>query len=442
MVKLFSVLSRFNPAKILLIGDFMLDTYTRGKVRRISPEAPVPILHVEKEESLPGGAGNVALNVTSLGGKVCVIGRVGEDEPGERLAKALQNDGVDIRALLIEKGFKTPVKSRFIADSQQLMRVDFENLQKVSDAIVEEAIAHFHKIIPEVDIVAISDYGKGFFSKKMLEEIIRVSKKKHIPVVVDPKGDDFSIYAGATLIKPNVTEAYAAAKLSKHAALDEVANILLSITQAEKVLVTRSEQGMSVFSSKNARMDFPVRSKEVIDVTGAGDTVLAMIAMALANNLDIQYAAQLANIAAGIAIERLGCVRVDLSDVASRLLESDLENKIYAEEHLFALQQALKGRRVAILGVDSNLGMSTQLFRSIKRISSTGLEKKLIIYVRDENPNEEFIEQLASLAEVDFIILKTESLKHVCEEIHPDEVYTIEGSELIALQDHLLLLSR
>lgn len=441
MVKLSGMLSRFSRVRVLVIGDFMLDTYTTGKVKRISPEAPVSVLHVQKEESLPGGAGNVCLNLISLGAEVIAVGRVGYDAAGEELRDSLQREGVNIEHLILQKGYKTPVKNRLIADAQQVLRVDFETLCQLPEQIKEEVLEKLPPLIDKVQIIAISDYGKGFLSRSFLQEVIRMAEAKRIPVIVDPKGNDFSKYAGATVIKPNLTEAYAAAKLPQEATLDQVANTILQSCNVEMLLVTRSEAGIALFNKAGQRYDFPVRSKEVKDVTGAGDTVLSMISIALANQLDIKYGAQLANIAAGMAIERLGCARINLSEMAERLLEFDVENKIFDEEHLFALQQALKGKRYTVLGLESKYGMSTALFRSLRKLSSRDAEKKLIVYVRDNEPDMEFVSLLSSLAEVDFIVLKCESLKNLCDIIHPHQVFVIEEDRLTALDHASELLS-
>ncbi len=442
MVKLSGMLSRFSPVRVLVIGDFMLDTYTTGKVRRISPEAPVSVLHVEKEESRPGGAGNVVLNLASLGAKIIAVGRVGYDLAGEQLRDALDSEGADTEHIFLQKGYKTPVKNRLIADAQQVLRVDFETVSPLPDHVEEEVINRMGPLLEKVNILAISDYGKGFLSRSLLKTVIEMAEAKGIPVIVDPKGDDFSKYQGATVIKPNLTEAYAAAKLPSSEPLENVAANILSTCGVEMLLITRSEAGISLFNKGGQRIDFPVRSKEVKDVTGAGDTVLAMISVALANKLDIRYGAQLANIAAGMAIERLGCARINLSEMAERLLEYDVENKIFDEEHLYALQQALKGKRYSVLGVDSAQGMSTTLFRALRKLSSKDSEKKLIVYVRDTDPDEEFVSLLSSLAEVDFIVLKCESLKNLCEIIHPHQVFVVEENRLVALDHPTALLVR
>ncbi len=442
MVKLCGMLSRFSPIRVLVIGDFMLDTYTAGKVKRISPEAPVSVLHVQKEESLPGGAGNVALNLISFGAKVIAVGRIGFDAAGDELRNSLEREGVDVDNLLLQKGYKTPVKNRLIADAQQILRVDFESQSLLPSQMEEEVLEKLPLLMDKVQIVAISDYAKGFLSRSLLEKIIQMASTKQIPVIVDPKGTDFFKYSGATVLKPNLSEAYAAAKLPQEASLDQVAHAILQTCGVEMLIVTRSEAGISLFNKAGQQFDFPVRSKEVKDVTGAGDTVLSMISIALANQLDIKYAVQLANIAAGMAIERLGCARIHLSEMAQRLLEFDVENKIFDEEHLFALQQVLKGKRYTVLGVDSQQGMSTALFRSLRKLSSREPEKKLIVYVCDNDPDEEFVSLLSSLAEVDFIVLKRESLKNLCSIIHPHQVFMMEEDKLVALDHATALLSR
>ncbi len=441
MVKLVGMLSHFSPVRVLVIGDFMLDTYTTGKVKRISPEAPVSVLHVQKEESRPGGAGNVVLNLNSLGAKVSVLGRIGMDVAGEEISSSLAKEGVDVRGLLKEQGYKTPVKNRLIADSQQVLRVDFETLSPIPETLEQAIVEKIPTLLDSVQIVAISDYGKGFLSRSLLMSVLEMAKAKNIPVIVDPKGDDFSKYQYATVLKPNLSEAYAAAKLPQEAPLDQVATKILQSCHMEMLLITRSEFGMSLFHKKGERFDFPVRSKEVKDVTGAGDTVLAMISVALANKLDIKYAAQLANIAAGMAIERLGCARINLSEMAARLLEYDVENKVFDEEHLFALQQALKGKRFIVLGLESGYGMSTAVFSGIRKLSCLDEEKKLIVYVRDNDPDEEFVSLLSSIAEIDFIVLKCESLRNLCEIMQPEHVYSMEGGRLVTLDHPFALLT-
>lgn len=435
MVKLSRIFRRLSSVRVGIIGDFMYDTYTTGKVLRISPEAPVPVLHVLKEEARPGGAGNVALNLISLGAQVVAIGRVGPDIAGQSITNSLASEGVVVDGIVIQTPYQTPVKNRVIADAQQVLRIDFEAISSIPPPVEQQIIAKLPQLFDKIDILAVSDYAKGFLSPSILKAAIEMAKARNIPVIVDPKGDDFAKYQGATVLKPNLQEAYTAAKLSDTASLEHVAETLFKKVSIDLLMITRSEAGISLFSRDGRRHDFPVRSKEVKDVTGAGDTVLAMVSVALGNKLDIADAAQLANIAAGIAIERLGCARIHLSDLASRLLEFDVDNKVFDEDHLFALQQALKDKHYIVLGIHSTLGITTALFRSIRQLAAQESDGKLIIYVRDSAPDSEFISLLSSLAEVDFVVLKCESLKHLCEIIHPQEVYVIENQNLVAL-DH------
>ena len=435
MVKLIGAFSFFKRVRVGVIGDLMHDIYTTGKVRRISPEAPVSILHAQKEEHRPGGAGNVVLNLISLGAEVVTMGRVGADSAGSQILSLLKEEGSNVEGVMVDSKFTTPVKNRFIADGQQVLRVDFENVEPITEKAEQQIVEKIPELFNDVQVIAISDYGKGFLSRSLLMAVIEFAKTKNIPVIVDPKGDDFTKYSGATVIKPNLSEAYAAAKLSNDAPLELVAQeIFKKSHHITYLMITRSEAGISLFTKEGEHFEFPARSKEIKDVTGAGDTVLAMITIALASGLDIKSSVQLANIAAGIAIERLGCARIDLADMSHRLLECDVDNKIFDEKHLFALEQALKDNPYCILGLHSADGMSTALFKSIRSLSPEGSGTKLIIYIRDSNPEEEFVSLLSSLAEIDFVILKCESLKTLCGAIEPQDIFNMEDTQLVRLE--------
>lgn len=319
MVKLTQSFEELKRVQVLVVGDLMLDQYTTGCIERISPEAPVPIFQVKANRTLPGGAGNVLLNLISLGAHVRMVGRIGMDETGDAVLQALAEEGADTQYVYREEKFITPLKNRFIADSQQVLRVDMERSAPLSLEIEEQIIAQIPQMFAGVEVVTLSDYGKGSLTNRVLEKIISYAKQKTIPVIVDPKGSDFTKYQGATILKPNLSEAYAAARLSKEASLETVAQAIRLTCVTDMLLITRSEQGMTLFDSSLRRFDFPVRSKDVKDVTGAGDTALAMVSVALGSQIEIESAIQLANIAAGIAIERVGCVRVTLSELEARL---------------------------------------------------------------------------------------------------------------------------
>ncbi len=433
MVRLVGRLGRLSTSKILVAGDLLLDTYTIGKVNRISPEAPVAVLKVHQEEHRPGGSGNVILNLRSLAVDVVALGRVGADHAGELLKKSLFAEGVDVSAVVVQEGVPTPVKNRVIAENQQIVRVDREESIPLSPDLEQRLIASIPKLLSGIDLVAISDYGKGFFTPRLLAALISHAKQMGIPVLADPKGIEFKKYSGATIIKPNLSEAIAASGLSHDAPLSDVAAKILGITAAEVLMITRSQDGISLFYQEGHREDFPVRVREVRDVTGAGDTVLAMLACALASGLSISEAAQLSNVAAGIAIERFGCARVSLSDIARRLLDTDVANKVFDEEHIFALQQALEGHKVAVIGLNSDDGLSPRTFTLMREIAQRE-NWVLIVYLRDLEPDAHLVDMLVSLSEVDFIILKSESLRHLCSCIEPDEVFLVEGREIRPLR--------
>ncbi len=436
MTHLTGAFSRLGPAKVLVIGDLMLDTYTIGKAHRISPEAPVAVIRVQREEQRPGGSGNVALNLISLGAEVIIVGRVGQDSAAAMLRHVLEQEGVACRGIFAQAGFQTPIKNRIIADNQQIVRVDHEQFTPLPEMLEQQIIEALPAMLEGVKAVAISDYGKGFLSRPLLEALIELAKARGIPTLVDPKGVDFSKYGGADLLKPNLQEAIAAAGLGAEAPLEHIAAKILKAAQVGQLLITRSESGMSLFSTDGSQLDFPVRAHEVKDVTGAGDTVLAMLACCIANQLSTSEAIHMANLAAGIAIEHFGCARVSLSQLARRLLKQDIANKVFDEEHLFALQEALRGNSFALLGVHSSQGLTSRIFSSIRQLGQRE-GWTLLVYIRDPDPSAEFIDILASLHDVDFIILKKESLSHLCKSIAPDEVYVVERDACRQLNHHM-----
>lgn len=433
MVRLAGTFSRLNSRRVLVIGDLMLDTYTIGKARRISPEAPVAVIQVIKEESRPGGAGNVILNLVSMGAEIVAVGRIGKDAAGEMLRHFLIAENVDVRGLVVQNDLRTPVKNRIIAENQQVVRVDYEQVTAIPEMLEQEIIEMLPVLLEGVSVVAISDYGKGFLSRTLLAAIIERANSLQIPIIADPKGCDFSKYSGATIIKPNLSEAYAASGLGGDADLGLVAEKVLKEAKANILMVTRSEAGISIFHSDGRREDFPVRAREVKDVTGAGDTVLAMLTCAIASGLSIGEAVQLSNVAAGIAIERLGCARITLSELARRLLEYDVGNKVFDDDHLYALESALQGRKYILLGLSADQGMTSSAFVAIRQLSQKA-DCDLLIYLMDDELDTEFVDLLSSLREVKFIILHSDNLCRLFKAIQPEEIYAVMGKEMTKLE--------
>ncbi|CCB86311.1 bifunctional protein hldE [Parachlamydia acanthamoebae UV-7] len=428
MVRLTGSISQLSNQKVMVIGDFLLDTYTIGKARRISPEAPVAVIQVEREEHRPGGAGNVVLNLLSLGAHVIAVGRIGEDLSGKLLAETLQDEGISTAGLMIQAGYPTPVKNRVIAENQQIVRVDHERILPIPEMLEQQVIEKLSSLLEDVKVVAISDYGKGFLSPTLLSGLMAETKKRGIPVITDPKGIDFTKYQGSTVIKPNLKEAYEAVNLPFETSLDEVAKRVLKLTQAEVLMITRSECGISLFYPNGKRDDFPVAVREVKDVTGAGDTVLAILACSVASGLSLGEAAQLSNVAAGIAIERFGCTRVTISDLAHRLLELDVDNKVFNENHFFALQEVLRGKFLAIIGLSSKDGFSAALFDAIQQLRQRE-NWNVLVNVLDREPLPAFIQMLASLHTIDFIS-QQDNMEKLTSIMQPNEVYLAASNGL------------
>jgi D-beta-D-heptose 7-phosphate kinase/D-beta-D-heptose 1-phosphate adenosyltransferase len=317
-VTLKTVKEKIIPKNVLVVGDLMVDHYTYGKAKRISPEAPVPVVQVERENNLPGGAGNVMCNLSALGMRVIALCRIGEDNIGALCRTSLEKQGIDTQGIVVDHTFTTPIKNRIIADTQQIVRVDYEKKTALSLEAEQKSIAFFLSKLPNLDAIAISDYAKGFCTLTLLETIFAKAKEYSIPIIADPKSNNFERYKGATVLKPNLAEATRAANLSEDATLDNIARVILQHSLCKYLMITRSQEGISLFS-KEGRKDFPAFVHEVKDVTGAGDTVCAVITAALANNLSLDEATVLANKAASHAVQRVGCVQVSLNDLESMM---------------------------------------------------------------------------------------------------------------------------
>jgi len=305
------VLPDFAGAKILVVGDVMLDRYWFGDVNRISPEAPVPVLKVERVEERPGGAANVARNIAALGAQATLLSVVGDDEAGGCLEKLL-GEHRNLSALLHrDSSFSTIIKLRAVARHQQLLRIDFET--SPSHEVLHAALEDFRVQIPLVDVVILSDYGKGGLAH--IAEMMKLARAAGKPVLVDPKGDDYTRYRGATLLTPNRSEfREVAGSWKTEAELASKAEALRSELQLDALLVTRSEDGMSLFRS-NQVLHEPTQTREVFDVSGAGDTVIATLAVMLACGADMPDAMRIANRAAGIVVGKLGTAVVSREEI-------------------------------------------------------------------------------------------------------------------------------
>ena len=296
--------------RVLVVGDVMLDRYWFGEVSRISPEAPVPVVKVERTEERPGGAANVALNCVALGARVALLSVVGADEAGRALARLMDNSGIEC-SLHEDAKLSTTIKLRVIGRQQQLLRIDFENAP--DHEALQAKLADFESRLSGCDVVILSDYGKGGLAH--ITEMISLTRAAGKSVLVDPKGDDYARYAGATLLTPNRSELHAViGRWKDEAELERKADRLRKELQLDALLVTRSEEGMTLFSSEGSTHE-PALAREVYDVSGAGDTVIATLAVMLGSGKSLPEAMRQANLAAGVVVGKLGTATCSLEEL-------------------------------------------------------------------------------------------------------------------------------
>lgn len=300
---------RFRKTQILVVGDLILDEFIWGTVERISPEAPVPVVWVDRESAMPGGAANVASNIRALGGEVRLVGIVGRDPEGERLLKELEAKGISIEEVVRDGGRPTTTKTRVIAHHQQVVRIDRERIHPVAGSVLKRTLKTLQAVLPRVDGVVIEDYGKGLISPQLLKPVVGLAKRFKKVITVDPKEEHFSYYRGVTALTPNKKEASLAAKLpiTDQASLWEAGKRILKRLRPEALLITLGEEGMCLFDAQgDGPMKIPTVAKEVFDVSGAGDTVIAAFTLACAAGASFLEAARIANAAAGVVVGKVG----------------------------------------------------------------------------------------------------------------------------------------
>jgi rfaE bifunctional protein kinase chain/domain len=311
---------RFPQASVLVLGDIILDHYIWGNVSRISPEAPVPVVHVQSETLQLGGAANVYHNIVALGGKADLCGVVGADEGGRRLLKELGALRQGRGGIVIDADRPTTRKTRIVAHQQQMVRFDVEQTAEIKDPIQRRLIRYVESRLRETSCLVVSDYAKGVVTAPLMSELTRLATLRRIPIIVDPKVEHFSYYKGVTVITPNHLEAGQAAGLraEEDRAVTEAGEIIRQRLGCHAVLITRGEKGMSLLESGGASWHVPTVARQVYDVTGAGDTVIGTLALALATGASLRDAAFLANQAAGIVVGIVGTATV----TAARLTEA------------------------------------------------------------------------------------------------------------------------
>jgi D-beta-D-heptose 7-phosphate kinase/D-beta-D-heptose 1-phosphate adenosyltransferase len=345
-------LEGFSRLRVLVAGDFMLDEYLWGRVERISPEAPVAVVEVTRETSTLGGAGNVVNNLVALGARVEVLGLVGEDGPGRRLHREMLRLGVSVNGLFTDASRRTSRKTRVIGASQQVVRIDRESRQPGSPDFEKAAADFVRARLPELNALVLSDYAKGVLTPAVLKEIIALARAHGLPVVVDPKGADYSGYVGATVITPNRKEAELAAgyPLATREDLVRAGDALRKSLNLDYLLLTLGAKGMLLFAAGRPELAIPTQAREVFDVSGAGDTVAALMALGLAQWGDAALAATLANIGAGVVVGKVGTAPIFRAELQRELGQGGtrLEEKIRppAELKLLLSQLQARGKKV------------------------------------------------------------------------------------------------
>ncbi len=371
----------FNDARVLVVGDVMLDRYWHGPTSRISPEAPVPVVKIDNNEDRPGGAANVALNIASLGGHVSLSGVTGNDEAAQALDVALSAMKVQCK-FSRNDSVPTITKLRVLSRHQQLLRLDFE--ESLAGIDKTELVAQVEQSLEQNDLLLLSDYDKGTLSD--VQQLITLARSKNVPVLVDPKGSDFRKYRGATLITPNLSEFEGVVGHCKdEAELVDKGQALLEELELDALLVTRSENGMTLIRANEPELHLPTHAKEVYDVTGAGDTVIATLALAIAAGSTFSEASALANIAASVVVGKLGTSTVSEVEIAQAISQGQESGSgVVTEEQLkMILEQAQKrGEKVVM----TNGCFDILHAGHVSYLSNAGkLGDRLIVAVNDDN---------------------------------------------------------
>ncbi len=419
MIELFGA----DKPNILVIGDLMIDHYLWGGCDRISPEAPVPVVGIRNETTVLGGAGNVVNNLLALGSRVSVAGVIGDDANGAELALMLQSSGIDTKALLRQQGRITSKKSRIIASNQQVLRYDQESTEPISDVLAEQISDVIEADILLYNIIVISDYAKGVVTPYLMQRILALAESHEKKVVVDPKGSDFRKYEGAYLLTPNKKEAILATGIDivDDASLEAALLQMKSTCKLHTSMVTLSEEGIALYDTNMRR--FPTVAREIYDVTGAGDTVIASLAFALASGVSIDTAASFANYAAAVVVGKVGSATASMDEIemyASSLHRSNSETHIKSVEQIHHIVQRAKanGERIVftngcfdILHVGhvkylqeaksfgDLLIVGLNADRSVRALKGAG---------RPVNPQEDRAYLLAALEAVDYVVIFSE----------------------------------
>jgi D-beta-D-heptose 7-phosphate kinase/D-beta-D-heptose 1-phosphate adenosyltransferase len=314
-------LENFSNVKVLVVGDVMLDRYWWGSVNRISPEAPVPVVHLQETSLVAGGAANVAVNIAGLTAEAFLVGMIGDDKEAELFSPLLNNSKISTDYLIKLPNRQTTVKTRVVAHSQQVVRIDQESKLSLSNLEEDRIWEKIKNLIEKIDLIVVSDYNKGFLTKKILKRLITTAIKYNKIVLVDPKGKNYNKYQGATILTPNLREIAEACGMDEFAPniLERAGKQLLASLKIKALLITQGEEGMTLLEKDKQSIHLAARARKVYDVTGAGDTVIATLAVAMGAGMSLEKSSNAANVAAGIVVEQMGT-----SSISFDLLKNSL----------------------------------------------------------------------------------------------------------------------
>jgi D-beta-D-heptose 7-phosphate kinase/D-beta-D-heptose 1-phosphate adenosyltransferase len=388
IAKLPKLFEKFDATTVLVVGDLMIDEYIWGNVERISPEAPVPVVEVEKNASILGGAGNVLNNLVSLGAHAMISSVIGTEPDADFLKSLLKDLDIDLSGIFTEQGRFTTKKTRIMAAmNQQVIRIDHETRRHIGRSIEENIISYVEKSLPRIDGIILSDYDKGVLTEKLITRLIRLARKNRIPIVVDPKMKSVNTYRGATMMTPNLKEAswIVGSLLDTDEKIIAAAKQILSQMELDAILITRSTEGMTLLEKGADPIYIPTRAREVYDVSGAGDTVTACVSLGIASRASFEESANLANIAAGIAVGKVGTAVVTREAIQEYLGEKHTfsEDKIIEAKNLKNVINSLRIRGISIaftFGVFDPINLEfIKILQSARRFGDT-----LVVGISDD----------------------------------------------------------
>ena len=446
--------SKFDRCNILVVGDLMVDEYLWGDVERISPEAPVQVVTIKDEDFSLGGSGNVVNNIVALGAKVSAVGVIGTGRDGQLLLNKLNELGVDIAGIFQDSNRPTTRKTRIIASNQHVLRIDRETKESISEPTFEEIAKYLEDKIPDVDVILISDYGKGLITEALMARLIAAAQKHKKITIADPKGLDFSKYSGVSLITPNKKEAALASGIEvvDEKTLIEAGNKILQRVGIDKLLITCGKDGMVLFDRNKAPYKIRAETRQVYDVSGAGDTVLAVFGLSVASGISFEDGAVLANTSAGIVVGKVGTATVSRQELSSALKHDDisLKHKDLSELPVLIQDMKKKGKRLVMTNGCFDLlhAGHIMLFSASKKLGDV-----LIVAIDDDDSvrdlkgkgrpvisASERVRVISALDTVDYVVVfSSQELSKLIEIIRPDVLtkgsnYTSEevfGRELV-----------